>query len=261
MINFMKNNSKMSQNYVNILGIKVLSTTTSSLLAGVEDKIAHSSKFIILTPNPELVLASQSDKKLKKALNSADFSIPDGVGLKLADPSLKIIKGRELFLDLIKLAATNKWKVFLLGGLSSEAELAVQKLESCYRNLKIESDKGPTLDNNAEPVSEEGKKIEINVIAQINEFKPQLLFVAFGNPKQEIWIQEHLSRLNIGGAMAVGGAFRYVAGLSKLPPKWISQIGLEWLYRLVTEPRRLGRIFNAVVVFPLKVFLSKFISI
>jgi N-acetylglucosaminyldiphosphoundecaprenol N-acetyl-beta-D-mannosaminyltransferase len=95
------------------------------------------------------------------------------------------------------------------------------------------------------------------VVRQINTFKPQLLFVAFGNPKQEIWIHNNLPKLNVGGAMAVGGAFRYVAGISKLPPKWMAACGLEWLWRLITEPKRISRILNAVIVFPLKIILYK----
>jgi N-acetylglucosaminyldiphosphoundecaprenol N-acetyl-beta-D-mannosaminyltransferase len=81
--------------------------------------------------------------------------------------------------------------------------------------------------------------------------------VAFGNPKQEIWLYKNLAKLRVGGAMAVGGTFRYIAGMSKLPPKWMEKIGLEWLWRLFTEPRRLGRVFRAVVVFSIKVSLYK----
>ena len=113
------------------------------------------------------------------------------------------------------------------------------------------------MDKNANPVSEIDKRLEKDAIDKINKFAPHLLFVAFVNPKQEIWIYRNLKRLNIGGAMAVGGSFRYVAGLSKLPPKWMEAAGLEWLWRLITEPRRLGRIFNAFPVFPLKVLCVK----
>jgi len=260
-----KNSTTKDLKVGQIMGINVASTTNSELLTRVEDFISCSSesdsgsrKFYIVTPNPELILMAQKVPNLKSALNAADISIPDGIGLKVADPSLKIIKGRELFADLVKLANKKSWKVFLLGGLDQEAEISKRKLGNSYRNLRIESSDGPKLDNNAEPFSENDKEVEKNVIAQINEFNPQLLFVAFGNPKQEIWIKKNLSKLNIGGAMAVGGTFRYVAGLSKLPPKWMAKIGLEWLYRLITEPKRIGRIFKAVVVFPLKVILYRF---
>lgn len=253
----MKNNSENAQKLAQIMEIKVNSSSVDSVLTGVENLISHNSIFYIVTPNPELVLASQTDSKLKKALNGATFSIPDGVGLKIADPKLKIIKGRELFLDLVKLADRKKWKVFLLGGLNNEAELAANKLQERYKDIKILSDQGPRLNNRAGPLVEEDVEIEEKVIGNINKFAPELLFVAFGNPKQEIWIHQNLPKLNIGGAMAVGGTLRYVAGQSILPPKWMAQIGLEWLWRLVTEPKRIGRIFRAVIIFPLKFFIYK----
>jgi N-acetylglucosaminyldiphosphoundecaprenol N-acetyl-beta-D-mannosaminyltransferase len=213
----------------------------------VKDFISHNKKFYIVTPNPELVLASQTNPKLKSALNDADLAIPDGVGLRVAEPGLNIIKGRELFLDLTKLAKDNNWKVFLLGGMGMEAELAAKKLGVSYA-------KGPILDQNTQPVTEVDKELLKDAVDRINKTSPDLLFVAFGNPKQEIWIHENLSKLNVGGAMAVGGTFRYVAGLSKLPPKWMEELGLEWIWRLITEPYRFGRVFQALVVFPLKVF-------
>ena len=148
----------------------------------------------------------------------------------------------------------------MLGGLDNEAEVASQNLQLISKDLQIKYHKGSKLNQNAEPASEIDRKIQSDAIDMINNFKPQLLFVAFGNPKQEIWVHEHYQKLNIGGAMAVGGAFRYTAGLSSLPPKWMSDIGLEWLYRLSTEPHRIGRIWNAVIIFPLKLLFHNILK-
>lgn len=263
----MKKNTKKTkqkdQKFGRILGINVLSTTIPSVLARVESLISCSSKFSIVTPNPELILMAQKVPNLKNALNSADLPIPDGVGLYFAykflyGKPLNIIPGRRLFLELIKLATNKSWKVFLLGGLDNEADLATRQLVSLYPNILISSSKGPHLDENAEPASEVDRKLQSDVVDRINSFKPQLLFVAFGNPKQEIWIMKNAKKLNAKCIMAVGGTFRYVAGLASLPPKWMESVGLEWFWRLIHEPSRVGRIFNAVVVFPLKVFWSKF---
>lgn len=279
-----KNTNKKNQTFGQIMGINVLSTTTSELLASVKQKISDSSKFSILTPNPELIVMAQENIDLKEALNSADFPIPDGVGLaqavkyqslwaprnmilrapvvflqglavgiatflnkKWLTDELNIIHGRKLFMDLVKLSNDNSWKVFFLGGLDNEAELAAKKLQNKYTKLRIQYAGGP----------EVTIKLSKDIVDKINKFKPQILFVAFGNPKQEIWIHNNLSKLNIGGAMAVGGTFRYVAGLSKLPPDWFASLGLEWFWRLITEPFRFKRIWNAVIVFPLKVFQQK----
>ena len=245
-----------------IMGINVISAGITEVLARVRGLISDNIKFYIVTPNPELILMAQKDKKLKEALNDASLSIPDGVGLNYAskflfDENIIIIPGRKLFIDLVDLAHKKDWKIFLLGGRGDEARLTARRLKVTYRNLEIRSSQGPELDNSGEPVTEIDKKLQSDAFLQISSFKPQLLFVAFGNPKQEIWIHRNLSKLNIGGAMAVGGAFRYLAGLSKLPPEWLQKAGLEWLWRLIKEPVRAGRIFNAVIVFPWKVLIYK----
>ncbi|HKB88504.1 MAG TPA: WecB/TagA/CpsF family glycosyltransferase [Patescibacteria group bacterium] len=290
----MKNNNQMSQNHVNILGIHVLSTTIPQLLTSLREKMAHNIKFSIVTPNPELVLASTKNPELKIALNSATFSVPDAIGLSQATkyqslnaPSniflrfpvtlfqglvvgsatffnrdwltkeLKPIKGRVLFEKLIELANKKEWKVFFLGGIGDEAEKAAEKLRKNYKMVKIGTFKGPKLDVDGEPKSESDKNLQKEAFSLINKFSPKLLFVAFGNPKQEIWIHKNLKYLDVGGAMAVGGTLRYVAGISKLPPKWMAKAGLEWVWRLITEPYRLGRIFNAFPIFPLRIFWFK----
>jgi N-acetylglucosaminyldiphosphoundecaprenol N-acetyl-beta-D-mannosaminyltransferase len=270
----MKKNNKNTQikdhKIGQIMGINVTGTSITKLLARVENFIAHNSKFYaskakthrfyIVTPNPELVLMAQKDNNLKNAMNGTELAIPDGIGLKFAILDLPIIKGRELFNELIKLAVRKNWKVFLLGGLNDEAKIASSKLKIKYQRLNIEYAQGPKLYNDATPVSENDKRLEKEAIVKINKFGPQLLFVAFGNPKQEIWVHKNYSKLNIGGAMAVGGVFRYTAGLSKLPPKWMASIGLEWLWRVFTEPHRIGRIRNAVIIFPLKLLFHKILK-
>ena len=250
MKNIDKKNSKKGRKFVQILGINVISTSMDAVLASVKDFVSHNNKFYIVTPNPELVLIAQENKALKGSLNGADLPVPDGVGLKLAFPNLPIIKGRELFNQLVNLASRNKWRIFFLGGLGNEAEIAAKKAGARFA-------RGPKLDRAAKPLSEVDRKREKETIVAINKFAPHLLFVAFGNPRQEIWIHRNLPRLKIGGAMAVGGSFRYMAGMVPLPPEWMDKLGLEWLWRLLTEPFRMGRIWNAVIIFPLRVFLAK----
>ena len=289
-----KNTQENGRKQANILGIKMDSTSVPRVLARVRWFISHSKKFYIVTPNPELVLMAQADQELKKALNGAKVSIPDGIGLSqankflsLAAPgnkflrvvasffqgiavgfatffakewltdSLEVIKGRDVAIKLIALANKMGWKVFFLGGRGDEAEKAAYKLRLNYKRVKIESFKGPELNDKAEPVSEVNRLMLFDAIVKINNYRPHLLFVAFQNPKQEKWIRNNLGRLKIGGAMAVGGTFRYIAGYSKLPPKWMEKAGLEWVWRLLTEPRRFRRIFNAWPVFPWKIFLYK----
>lgn len=285
-----RKNNKKGQEHVKILGIDVLSTNLSELLAGIETKISHNNKFSVFTPNPELLLMAKQNIKLQKIINESDFNVPDGVALLAADSfnskasethgfffffkvlaswvycfyiatfapgklksKLTLIKGRTLFEKLIELAAKNNRRVFLLGGTGVEADLTEEKLKIKYKNINFKSAKGPKLNDLAQTVTEVDKEVYLDTVKQINEFKPHMLFVAFGNPKQEIWISENINNLNINMAMSVGGTFRYYSGLSKLPPQVVQNLGLEWFWRLITEPKRLIRILNAVFVFPLSV--------
>ena len=254
--------SKTDRKYVNILGINILSTSVSDLLAGIKHNISRSKKFTIYTPNPELILATKKNKELKDVLNNADFNVPDGVGLNYATKILykseiNIIPGRKLFAMLIDMAVKKNWKVFLLGGLDNETVLAAEHLISVYPLISISTSRGPSLNNFGEPESDNDIEIEKDTITRINEYGPKFLFVAFGNPKQELWINRNLPKLKVNGVMAVGGTFRYIAGLSKLPPKWMENRGLEWLWRLLTEPKRIKRIFNATILFPLAVIMQR----
>ena len=233
-----------------ILGVKISGDNKEGVLRKVRDYIARSRKFSLFSINPEIVLAAGGDQRFKNILNRGDINIADGIGLKLALPHLTIIKGRVIFAELCRLANQLGWKIFLLGG--PETANAGKALQINFKKLKIESCQGPKLNIKGEPVLEVDIKAELDIVDKINKFGPQILFVGFGAPKQELWIKKWLPKLNVVGAVAVGGTFDYLTGKLQLPPKYIP----EFLWRLSKEPRRFGRIFNAVVVFPLKVLLS-----
>lgn len=234
--------------YAQIIGLNIISTSVDDLLGIVESFWAKNHKFTIATPNPELVVMAGRDKKLLGIVNSFDLVVPDGVGIKyavrfLSRKDINIIPGRKLCAELIRLAERKNRKVFLLGA------KGIKKVTP-----------GPMLNNNGEPVTKEDMALEKKVIEEINRVRPDILFVGFGMPKQEKWIWRNLPKLNVGGAMAVGGTFSYLYGKSKLPPGWMEKAGLEWAWRLLRQPGRLGRICNAVVIFPLKVLGHKFSS-
>lgn len=261
MLNKQKMTHKSVRNYVNILDIRLDSTSIEGVLKTIGSFLQSKYKFSLFTPNPEILIEAGRDKNYKKILNTADINIPDGVGLNLASrflygKSLQVIPGRKLFIALIGKSYKNSKKVFLLGGLGNEAVLTKEKLERDFKGLNIKCLKGPKLDKNANPLSKIDEKLEKEAVESINRFNPDILFVGFGAPKQEIWIHKWLPKLDCGGAVAVGGTFLYVSGKSKLPPQWIEAIGLEWLWRLLYEPKRALRILNAVVIFPLKVVWS-----
>jgi N-acetylglucosaminyldiphosphoundecaprenol N-acetyl-beta-D-mannosaminyltransferase len=254
--------AKTSLKQGKILKISLNSTSRAQVLAFVRDSIARGYKFWISTPNPEIILQAERDDELAKAIEDSDIAIPDGVGLIYAAkflglPKINLIKGREMFMDLVALASKKGWKIFLLGGGPGVAKEAGQNLRKTFKKVRIAVSSGPTYNKEGEPVNLKGLSVHKETLAQINEFAPDLLFVAFGAPKQEKWVFKNLPRLKVGGAMVVGGTFDYIAGKATLPPKWMAKAGLEWLWRLMIQPTRFVRIIKATIIFPLKVLLSR----
>jgi N-acetylglucosaminyldiphosphoundecaprenol N-acetyl-beta-D-mannosaminyltransferase len=284
----------MDRNKGTILNIDVSSTSEERVLAFVRDSLTRNHKFWISTPNPEIILKAQADFEYLKILNSADIALPDGVGviqglkfLSLPNPKSKIlkvlifpfqgllvglsnfvakdwlfkdfhlIKGRKMFLSLLTLANKKSWRVFLFGGEHGEAKKTAENLIKNYKRVKIHFAQGAIYNHQAYPVTQKDIKIHNDTVREINQFKPHLLFVALGAPKQEKWLNNNFAKLDIGGAMVVGGTLNYLADKSVLPPGWIEKSGLEWFWRLLHEPKRINRILSALIIFPLKVFVSK----
>lgn len=235
------------------------------MLDEIRGSLKKNKKILIVTPNPEIMVHAQGSKKLLVSLNSADISICDGIGLLWA---LKLLKkevperfrGRELMIDLLKIANDSKLKVYFLGASDSVNRKAVNLAKEKYPKAKILGASGPWLDDQADPVTDFYNKHEIEVVNHINDQKPAILLVAFGAPKQEIWAHKWRNNLDVTVIMTVGGAFDYFAGTAVVPPIWVARVGLEWLWRLLREPRRFKRIINALVTFPLLVLKERFLE-
>jgi len=253
----------MIRKYQEILNVRVDSTSKDLVLAWVEKRVTEKKKSLIVTPNPEIVLQAQKDRDLRLILNKAEMALADGVGLVYAAKFLglpgprEVVRGREIFINLCEIASKKGWRIFLLGGRRGVSQKAKENLLQKFPRLKIEEYYGPSLDKNGNPTAKEDKKLEEIAIDKINNFKTDLLFVGFGCPKQEKWLYRNWYRLNIKVGMVVGGAFDYTGGTSKLPPKWLANLGFEWLWRLICEPRRAKRIISATVLFPIKIVLEK----
>jgi len=259
-----------------ILGIKVDFLSMAEALKWAESQVKYNKRGQITTPNPEQVMLAQKDEEFKKVLNNADLAICDGIGLVWATKFLKgarnlllessprdteqkrhgrvtgpianissrdsfapfkltRLSGTDLMITLCQLAAKKGWKVFLLGGKKGVAEKAAKKLDLRF---KI---KGLRYDDGALDIARETGEEKREIIKTINEFSPQLLFVAYGAPHQEKWIAHNLPQLKVNVAMGVGGAFDYLAGRVSRAPKWVRNIGLEWLWRLTRQPWRVKR--------------------
>ncbi len=238
---------------VNILGVEVSDLSFSEALARVQNFLSGEYQHYITTPNPEIALLSLKDENLRFILNNSDLSIADGFGLKIAALILgkKIsnrITGVDFMESIVCLSETTKDSIFILGGEQEKiAEQAAWRLKHKYNDANIvgyasggkvfyEKNKWETSDK--------------SVINQINSSKASILFVGFGAPKQEKWIFSNLDKIpNIKLAMSVGGSIDFFAGIKQRAPIFLRKLGLEWAWRLVKEPSRALRIWNATAVF------------
>lgn len=248
------NPEKMSS--INILGIKIDIITINEIIKRIESFLNSDCGHYIVTANPEMIVLAQKDQGFRDIINDADLIVPDGIGLILAS---KIISHKENLneraqgIDLIYRIAKNfdnppqKIRIFFLGARGENAKLASQKIKKNFPHIEIAGFFG----GNA---SEEGDRVAVSII---NQSKPNILFVAYGAPKQEKWIARNLKKLpTVRLAIGVGGAFDIISGKIKRAPFWMRKAGLEWLWRLIQEPRRIGRIYNATIKFTWLVLIN-----
>ncbi|OGD34711.1 hypothetical protein A2988_04410 [Candidatus Azambacteria bacterium RIFCSPLOWO2_01_FULL_46_25] len=187
----------------------------------------------IITLNPEILLQANRDATYADVLRKGSMVLPDGIGLVwmgrlLGIPFRERIAGVDFMVELVRLAEQKEKTVFLLGGRNGAAQKTAEKLKQRFPKLMID------WSENADSVP-----------------NADIVFIALGAPKQELWIDANKSRLpGIKIAMGVGGAFNMIAGIHPRASHFMRSIGLEWLWRLTLEPRRIGRIGNAVIIFP-----------
>jgi len=227
-----------------LFDLNVFGRRRSGLLSIFEKWLNEAKELhVVYTPNPEQIIQSRGNHKFKQALKKADLLLPDGVGLVWASNFLALfgkakplserIAGVDVVADLLELARQRDLEVLVIGGRDySPADYFA------YKGTKVSWTAG--YKSALEPTTKEKKQLEEN-IARI---KPDLVFVAFGAPTQELWIEKNrtlLTKNKVVIAMAVGGSFDYL--LNKVPraPYWFRKLGLEWLFRLMVEPWRLKR--------------------
>jgi N-acetylglucosaminyldiphosphoundecaprenol N-acetyl-beta-D-mannosaminyltransferase len=144
-------------------------------------------------------------------------------------PIKKRISGADFIWDLAKFSAERRLKVFLLGGAPTIAERTALQLQSKIPDLRIAG------------VNSKDPKDTAEIVSQINKSKADILLVAFGAPKQEFWLSENLNKTDCKIGIGVGGSFDFIAGVKKRAPAWMQKSGLEWLYRLISQPSRILR--------------------
>jgi len=239
---------------INILGVNINIYNKKQVLTKIKEFLIDGQQHIIVTPNPEIILEANKDKEFFDILNKADLAVPDGVGLKLAGwlvgVNLSRITGADLLKDIFAMAEEESRRVAILNwqcGLSCESDIR-QVLNDKYNALQtliVDIDRGTIIPEEK--------------LVRIKEFQPEIIFCTLGAPYQEKFIYNNLGKLpSVKIGMGIGGALDFLTGKLPRAPFCLRKTGLEWLWRLIKQPSRWRRIYNAVIVFPVKFIIWRF---
>jgi len=199
--------------------------------------VARESRYVCIC-NVHSLITARKDEKFREVLNEADMATPDGMPVawmmrKIGFPLQERINGPDLMWRYCALAAQRNEPIYLYGNTPKTLAALIIKLNTAFPNLQIAGSYSPPF----RPLTE---REDANIVAEINASGARVVFVSLGCPKQEMWMAEHRGRIQ-AVMIGVGAAFDYHAGTIQRAPLWMQQRGLEWLYRLCSEPRRLWK--------------------
>lgn len=225
-----------SASCVTVAGVSVANLTEDETVAVIDKLISAGGWHYGAVVNAAKIVAANRDERLKQILREADLVTADGISVVWASRLLgqrlkQRVTGIDLFQRLVKHAAERGLSVYLLGAREESVRGAVAQLTARHPNLQVAGYRNGYFDAS-----------ESDAVADdINKSAADLLFVAMGSPAQEYWIALNLARTGVRFALGVGGSFDHVSGLARRAPRWMQRMGLEWLHRLICEPRRLWR--------------------
>lgn len=218
---------------LNVLGVGVDTNDMNTSASILVDAMDGDDTFSVYTPNSEIILHAYKNPDYCKVLNRGDMITPDGIGVVYASrilrrPLPERVGGFDLANEVLRRVAGTGKRVYLFGGKPGVADKAAEKICTLYPGTIICGTQDGYFD------AEKERKI----IEDINEKKPDLLFVCLGFPKQELWIDAHKDELCSKVCMGIGGSLDVFAGTVKRAPIGFQKLGLEWLYRLLKQPSR-----------------------
>ncbi len=226
--------SKLSSIY--LAGVRLDDINLDEVVAEVESMIDEHRHGLIATVNAEFIVEAQKNQPYREVLNSAALALPDGSGATILarlrrTPLQERIPGVDLAERLVKEASERGWRIFLLGGANAAARKAADVWTSRYPELQIAG----IHDGSSKPEAAR------QIIKEIKSSRADIVFVAFSYPRQELWINENIEATGAAVGIGLGGTFDYVANIRKRAPRSWRKLGLEWLYRLLTQPWRYKR--------------------
>jgi len=223
---------------VDVWGVPFARITRPQAVDAVMALVDAGRPSFFITANVHYVMLSDQSEALREVNQRAAFLIADGAPIVWASrrgprPLPERVAGSDLIYDLCQRAARNGRRVFLLGGPPGVAEAAEARLTTLYPGLQIVGTACP-------PHRELTPEEHDTLIGQIVVARPDILFVAYGQPKGEFWIDRNLERLGVPVCVQVGASLDFVAGRVRRAPRWVQKLGMEWAYRISTDPRRLA---------------------
>jgi len=222
---------------IDVMGVGFDSLTMEEAVSAAMEQIrSHSGKWVV-TPNPEIVMLAKDDPALAETIKEAALVIPDGIGVIyaakiLGTPLRSKLPGIDFACAVMERLAKESGRVYLFGAKPGVAEAAAKTLETDFPGLVICG-------------THDGYfKDDAPIVASIRDAKPDLLLVCLGAPKQELWMRAHAFELDSGLMIGLGGSLDVFAGVVQRAPEGWQKLGLEWLYRLLKEPKRIGRMIK-----------------
>lgn len=224
-------------NSLDILGVRVDDVTYDEALALLCEYIASGRPHYVVTPNPEFVMAARRDPAFRAALAGAALAVPDGGGLLLAGrlwgrPFREQVRGTDLVYRLAAIGARAGHRWFLLGAGPGVAAAAGRRLMAQYPGLRVVG----TYAGSPHPADDPATRGAVQAAGPVD-----VLLVAYGAPRQECWMARNVPTLGVPVAIGVGGVLDFLAGRTPRAPRWLRDLGLEWLFRLLVQPWRWRR--------------------
>lgn len=224
--------------------------TMQEALQAIDELIKKNDSSYVVTPNVDHIVQLETNKELQKVYANASLILTDGKPLLwiakwYGTPIKEKISGSDLFPLLCKMAAEKGYTMFFLGAAEGVAAKAAENLMKRYRGLPVVGTYSP-------PYGFENNPEEMNKIkAMIKEARPHILIVGLGCPKQEKFMYYHCKELGVPISLGLGASFDFEAGNIKRAPKWMADHGLEWLFRITQDPKRMAKRY---LVDDLKIF-------
>lgn len=227
---------------IELLGVRIDDVDMAASLEAIDGFIRSRTPHIVATCDASCVVIAQTDRELRDIVNSADLVTPDSIGIlwaaRLNGMALaERVSGCDMLVLLCERASCSGHRIFLLGAAPGVADAAADNLRQRYPGLNIVG----TQHGYFKPEETE------SVLDAIRNAQPDLLFVAFGIPMQEKWIRRHMESLGVPVCMGIGGSLDVLSGKVKRAPRWMQRHGLEWVYRLASNPKKIGKVMTLPV--------------